>query len=171
MKLSYLILFTGLVTLSIILELSNPEPKVSKPMHQTILAPEPEPEPESLDVIASVTGTIYQPVTAQCDNSPLITADNSKICLTALNKRELRWVALSRNLLRRWGGSFNYGDTIYVHHPNDSIRGEWIIHDTMNRRYKNRIDFLVPVSSGFPHVSKHILIFNTKLYDKVHLHK
>lgn len=90
----------------------------------------------------NIVGTVYNPTANQCDNTPLITADNSKINLKKLKKGKLRWVALSRNYLKRWGGEFNYGDTIYVVSTDKSIEGEWVIHDTMNKRYKNNIDFL-----------------------------
>jgi len=87
-------------------------------------------------------GTVYNPVKAQCNEDFLTTADNSKISLRKLKKQQLRWVALSRNYLKRWGGEFNYGDTIYVISKDTTITGKWVIHDTMNKRYKNNIDFL-----------------------------
>ncbi len=61
------------------------------------------------------TLTIYNPEESQCDTDPLITANNSKIDLDKLRRNEIRWMALSRNLLKRWNGAFNYGDTVSVH--------------------------------------------------------
>ena len=52
--------------------------------------------------------------------------------------QKLRWVAVSRDLLSRWGGKFNYGDTIVIEHKKKAIAGRWVIHDTMNKRFKNR---------------------------------
>jgi hypothetical protein len=115
-------------------------------------------------VIHEVIGTLYNPVTAQCDSDPLITADNSKINLTKLAKEEIRWVALSRDLLKRWGGPYNYGDTLRVHHPHSKVRGLWVVHDTMNRRFRKRIDFLVHSNTKFPGKCPHILISNTNYY-------
>ena len=86
------------------------------------------------------TGTVYHPTVGQCDDTPLITADCSKIDLKKLP--ELRWVALSRDLLTRWDGPYHYGDTIIVEHKDERLNGKWIVHDTMNKRYKNRMDFL-----------------------------
>ena len=116
--------------------------------------------------ITEVIGTIYNAVEAQCDADPLVTADNSKISLTVLKTGSLRWVALSRDLLKRWGGPYNYGDTIHVHHSDKRIRGKWVVHDTMNARFKKRMDFLVDVTHNklFPHKSSHVLISNTAFY-------
>lgn len=70
-----------------------------------------------------VKGTVYHAVEAQCDKTPLITADNSVIDTSKVN--ELRWVALSRDLINRkytdkhgkkhvWKGKIKLGDTIWV---------------------------------------------------------
>ena len=117
-------------------------------------------------VVTEVLGTMYNPVVAQCDADPLITADNSKIDLDKLDNNEIRWVALSRDLLTRWGGPYNYGDSIYVHHSDKRIKGIWIVHDTMNARWSKRIDFLVSLKHTkiFPHKTPHILISNQEFY-------
>jgi hypothetical protein len=86
--------------------------------------------------------TVYNPTTRQCDRTPLITASNSKIDKTKLRKQEIRWMALSRNLLKRWNGKFHYGDTVIVNAGDPAIDGFWIIKDTMNKRYKNYGDLL-----------------------------
>ena len=91
-----------------------------------------------------VTVTRYNPVIDQCDEDPLITADNSEIDLRKLKNEELRWVAVSRDLL----GEFSYGDTIKLTCQNDpSINGTYTIHDCMNKRWKNRVDILTHVES------------------------
>ena len=56
--------------------------------------------------------TMYQPVYPQTDNTPDITADGTKIRIHKAS--EYKFVALSRNLLKRWGGGFDYGDFIYI---------------------------------------------------------
>lgn len=123
----------------------------------------------TLTSVYEVTGTFYHAVSGQCDDTPLITADNAAINLSILRKGKLRWVALSRDLLHRWGGPFNYGDTLYVHHPSDKIRGLWYVHDCMNERYKKRIDFLIDEGNNqFPHMSPHILITNHQFYTERH---
>lgn len=88
-----------------------------------------------------VTVTVYNPVESQCDSDPLITADMSVIDLNKLKRGDIKWVALSRNLLKRWGGKFNYGDTIKIT-GNKQIEGIYYIHDTMDERFVNYVDIL-----------------------------
>lgn len=88
------------------------------------------------------TLTIYNPVKRQCDNSPFITSCNAKIDPNKLYRQEIRWMALSRDLLKRWDGRFNYGDTVLLTSGDPEIDGLWIIRDTLNKRYKKRGDLL-----------------------------
>ena len=88
------------------------------------------------------TLTIYHPTAKQCDSTPLVTASNKKIDVNKLYKQQLRWMALSRNLLKRWKGDFNYGDTVMLTSGDARIDGLWIIQDNLNKRYKNRGDLL-----------------------------
>lgn len=113
--------------------------------------------PDSIE-LTGITGTYYNPVAAQCDESPLVTADGSKIDVEKLEQRKIRWVALSRNLLQRWGGPFNHGDTIDVYHSNTAVSGKWVVHDVMNKRAKNKIDFLVALGNKFPGKTRNITI-------------
>jgi len=50
-------------------------------------------------------------------------------------------VALSRNLLKRWGGPFDYGDFILLKDAGKKD-GVYQVRDTMNPRWVNRIDIL-----------------------------
>lgn len=120
----------------------------------------------AISLIQEVTGTYYHAEVSQCDDNPFITADQSEIDSVKLKKGELRWVALSRDLLKRWKGPINYGDTIYIHHSNDELRGNWIVHDCMNARYKNRIDFLAHPGKKFPDCSGPILISNATFLNR-----
>jgi len=88
------------------------------------------------------TLTIYNPVKRQCDSSPFITSCNAKIDPIRLYRQEIRWMALSRDLLKRWNGQFNYGDTVLLSAGDPEIDGLWIIRDTLNKRYKRRGDLL-----------------------------
>lgn len=88
------------------------------------------------------TLTIYNPEAGQCDATPLITASNAKIDVDKLRKNEIRWMALSRDLLKRWNGAFSYGDTVRVTAGDESIDGLWVIKDNMNKRFRNRGDLL-----------------------------
>ena len=87
-----------------------------------------------------VTATIYHAVRNQTDKTPHITADGTRI--DTRNASKYRYVALSRNLLKRWGGPFDYGDYIIVEGCNGKYDGIWQVKDTMNERFHNRIDFL-----------------------------
>ena len=88
-----------------------------------------------------VTATVYNPVKSQTDDSPLITADNSKINLEKLNSGELKWIAVSRDLL----SYVDYGSKVHIRSKKDpKINGVYIIHDTMHDRFTKRIDILSP---------------------------
>ena len=79
----------------------------------------------------------YYPDVKQCQGDPTITADGSKIDTVALRNGTLKWCALSRDMLSRWGGQYNYGDSIYI-----SGLGWYEVHDAMNARWKQKIDVL-----------------------------
>jgi hypothetical protein len=86
----------------------------------------------------------YYPSVAQCDAEPLITADMSRIDTVALRNGTLKWCALSRDMLKRWGGQYDYGDSIYV-----SGLGWYEIHDCMNARWKQKVDILSYTRTGY----------------------
>jgi len=91
-----------------------------------------------------VTATMYKPHRVYTDDSPNILADGTKINIYKVN--EYRYVALSRDLLHRWGGPFNYGDFIVVEGAGDHS-GVWRVKDTMHERWVNRLDFLMPLGT------------------------
>ena len=86
-----------------------------------------------------VTVTTYNPTKAQCDNTPNITADGTKI--KTWKASSYRYVALSRDLLSRWGGPFEYGDYIIIEGTGDRD-GVYQVRDTMNPKWTNRVDIL-----------------------------
>lgn len=88
-----------------------------------------------------VSASVYFPVAGQTDQTPLITADGSRI--NHKKPRKHRWVALSRNLLRKWGGAFDYGDSLKVEGISQELDGIYVVRDTMKKRLRNRIDILV----------------------------
>ena len=88
-----------------------------------------------------VTASVYFPVESQTDSTPDITADGSKINLK--RPRKHRWVAVSRNLLSKYGGKIDYGDTLKVKGISGELDGLYVVRDTMKRQLKNRIDILV----------------------------
>lgn len=80
-----------------------------------------------------VTITTYNAVRSQCDRSPLITADGTKIDHRKVKSGEQRIVAISRDLLY----AIPLGSVIYV-----EGYGRYEVRDTMNSRFKHRIDIL-----------------------------
>ena len=83
--------------------------------------------------ITHVTITTYNAVRSQCDRSPLITADGTKIDHRKVKSGEQRIVAISRDLLY----AIPLGSVIYV-----EGHGYYEVRDTMNSRFKHRIDIL-----------------------------
>ena len=90
---------------------------------------------------SKVCVTVYNPVQEQCDSTPLITADNSEIDLAKLKKGKLKWVAVSRDLLK--SGKVKYGGKVKIKCKQDSsISGTYYVHDTMHPKWKKHIDIL-----------------------------
>ena len=86
-----------------------------------------------------VTVTTYNPTRQQCDSTPHITADGTHF--KTWKASSYRYVALSRDLLSRWGGPFNYGDYIVIEGTGDRD-GVYQVRDTMNPKWTNRVDIL-----------------------------
>ena len=86
-----------------------------------------------------VTVTVYNPDIKQCNSDYLYTADGSYIDTIKLKNEEIKWIAVSRDLLKY----VNFNDTITLHSDkNQYVNGTYIVHDIMNRRWTNRIDIL-----------------------------
>ena len=83
--------------------------------------------------------TMYQPVYPQTDKTPDITADGTRIRISKAS--EYKFVALSRNLLKRWGGPFDYGDFILIKGAGKKD-GVYQVRDTMNPKWVNVVDIL-----------------------------
>ena len=105
--------------------------------------------------------TTYYCNVNQCDNDPFTTADGSVIDPIKLKNKEIRWCALSRDLIwdeyrqtihkQGFRGFFEFGDTIIVKsNSSPQINGKWVVHDTMNKRYTNSIDFLIDPINNKP---------------------
>ena len=88
----------------------------------------------------NVTVTMYEPVRYQTDSTPNILADGTRIRVHKAS--EYRFIAVSRNLLKRHGGWLNYGDFILLKGTNQKKDGVYQVRDTMNKRFVNRIDIL-----------------------------
>jgi len=105
----------------------------------------------------SIRATMYHPVIAQCDSTPLITADGSIIDPHCVS--EWRWIAVSRDLLVSGGGCLNYGDSVYIIAGHKT--GWYHIHDTMHKRKKNQIDFLESIGTNVYRYTKAELVINS----------
>ncbi|WP_223653267.1 hypothetical protein [Hymenobacter psoromatis] len=95
----------------------------------------------------TVTATAYQAVAGQTDDEPFVTADNSHIQPNYSSKT--RWMALSQDLLARWGGNFQYGDKVWVSGISPQLDGLYTVHDTMNKRHHHCLDILTHPSEKF----------------------
>ena len=83
--------------------------------------------------ITHVTITTYNAVRSQCDRSPLITADGTKIDNNKVKSGKQKIVAISRDLLY----AIPLGSIIDI-----EGYGKYEVRDTMNSRFKHRIDIL-----------------------------
>ena len=86
-----------------------------------------------------VTVTMYQPVARQTDSTPNILADGTRI--RTQEASNYKFIAVSRNLLKRWGGWLDYGDFVLLKGTTGKD-GVYQVRDTMNPRWVNRIDIL-----------------------------
>jgi 3D (Asp-Asp-Asp) domain-containing protein len=84
----------------------------------------------------TVKVTTYMPVPSQTDATPLITASGFK--LNPKNPRKDRIVAVSRDIKSR----LKFGDKIKLVGIGD-YSGVYVVHDVMNKRFKNRVDILI----------------------------
>lgn len=101
--------------------------------------------------ITHVTLTYYQPVKAQCNSEPLVTADGSKINLRHLKRGRIKWCAISRDLL--WLFPKGKQKRIYI-----EGFGTYYVKDVMNRRFTHSVDILI-----HPKDSKRIKLNKVKI--------
>ena len=140
---------------------------IQSPKHEAVVSPSEKGRDLKEQFIVYDTlvnlerATTYNAEVSQCDSDPFGTADGSRINPTKLKNQEIRWVALSRDLIwdeyrqglykHDFRGQFAFGDTIYLHSElKPQINGYWVVHDCMNKRYRNSIDFLFDSSNNKP---------------------
>ena len=80
--------------------------------------------------------TVYHPLEGQTDGTPLITASQDTIIFPIT----YRWLAVSRDLEKM---GFTMGSSLALH-CECPFKGIWTIKDRMNKRWKQRIDLLLP---------------------------
>lgn len=81
-------------------------------------------------LLGNMTVTSYRSVPEQTDSTPFITASGEHV--------HPHGVALSRDLLKRWGGPVSYGDFVYI-----EGYGLKVVNDTMHPRHRNHVDIWV----------------------------
>jgi hypothetical protein len=106
----------------------------------------------------NVWGSIYSATDSQCDSTPTITADGSKI--DSIRASKLRWIAISQDLINdkcrakkypnsnHFKGKIQFGDTIWIISPFKNINGWWVVHDVKNSKMNNSVDFLQTKGDG-----------------------
>ena len=114
-----------------------------------------------------VTVTMYNPLSSQTDDTPNQTADGTII--NPKRASEYRYVALSRDLIARWGGPFNYGDYVMIK-GTDGYDGVYQVKDTMSPKFINRVDILRTSGAKWFKFDNAVLYRYFK-YDQVTLHK
>ncbi len=114
-----------------------------------------------------VTVTMYNSAVGQTDSTPNETADGTVI--NPKKASEYRYVALSRDLIARWGGPFNYGDYVMIK-GTDGYDGVYQVRDTMASKFINRVDILR--TTGSKHFRfENITLYRYFKYDQVTLHQ
>lgn len=139
---------------------------------------------ELCDTIHISTAMTYYPTISQCDSTPWSTADHSKIDPVKLKNQEIKWLALSRDLIwdeerqklykdtTHWRGPIPFGDSIFIKSESDpQMNGYWTAHDCKGPGYKNSMDFLVDPSNNKPKlgVCKDVKIINVQLKKRLNL--
>ena len=115
----------------------------------------------------AVTITMYNPLSAQTDDTPNQTADGTII--DPKRASEYRYVALSRDLIARWGGPFEYGDYVIIK-GTQGYDGIYQVRDTMASKFINRVDILRTEGSK-QFRFENATLYRYFKYDNVTLHK
>lgn len=87
--------------------------------------------------VLMLMATCYHATASQCNADFLTTADGTRIESTE-QAYSHRIVAVSRDLKER----LPFGTVIMVKSDNNLLNGAWEVHDVMNERYSNAVDFL-----------------------------
>ena len=114
-----------------------------------------------------VTITMYNPLAGQTDDTPNQTADGTII--NPKRASEYRYVALSRDLIARWGGPFEYGDYVIIK-GTVGYDGIYQVRDTMASKFINRVDILRTTGSK-QFRFENATLYRYFKYDNVTLHK
>ena len=141
MRIKDLIFFTLIIMLILKIQISvkwNPPNKIQTEyikVHDTVYI-------DTTYITSHASITVYQPIKAQCDSQPLITSDGSKIDLKELKNGNIKWCAISQDLLYLF--------------PRDKPKRIWIdgygiyeVRDVMNKRFNHKVDILIHPKNSY----------------------
>lgn len=93
-------------------------------------------------ITVAVDVTSYNPEVGQNDSTPCIGASGQDQCQLARTGTKI--LALSQDLRAKFlpknGKSYQYPVQVYLESNNPSIQGCYWVYDTMNARWRNRVD-------------------------------
>ena len=112
------------------------------------------------DVVFTLRGTTYQPVTNQCDSDPLVTANMTKIDLKKLKKGTQKLCAFSYDVKHKY--KLKFGDKFDLYNDEGKYLGRYTFCDHMNRRIKNTCDILISPDDK-PYLCKNLLVKKVNL--------
>lgn len=101
--------------------------------------------------VTHVDLTCYQPVVSQCDKEPLTTSDGSRINLKKLRNGNIKWCAVSQDLLYLFPK--DKPKRIYI----DGF-GLYEVKDVMNKRHKHKVDLLIHPKNSMRIKIEHVKI-------------
>lgn len=93
-------------------------------------------------LLGNLTITSYQPKKSQTDSSPWTTSIGERV--------HPHGVAVSRDLLKRWGGPLNYGDWIYIDGYGFKIVNDCMSDTKWDKVNKKRIPIVKAVDIWVP---------------------
>lgn len=115
--------------------------------------------PRQLDSLSISRASVYQAIPEQTNHDNLTTASGFKLN-PYFDHYQYRILAVSRDLLT----IFEYGDSVLVSGTID-FDGWWYVHDTMNKRYTNTVDFLTDLGT-YTLYTNITLYYETKSQDQ-----
>ena len=98
-------------------------------------------EEDFYDIVVTLRGTTYQPISSQCDDDPLLTSNMTRVDLKKLKEGSQKLMAISYDIKKRYG--FRFGDEFDIFTKNGDYLGRYIFCDHMNERIRNTADLMI----------------------------
>lgn len=143
-------LITSLLLLILLPSISNFNTTICKPV---IVVKKSKIKPKVI-----FRASIYRPSKKETDSNPLETASMSIIDTNLLDEGKLLWVAISRNLHKRYGGKYDFGDKIILDNCGKFSNKTYIVKDLMAEQWLNKIDILISKNDTINYFFKNIKI-------------